>query len=633
MQSHRHKQGGRLSGLRTAYDSGKGFLTGLSWACSCQGCLNVPAPAFPQGSVLGGCSCALAGYQSQAAAVFTSAAYRCLFAESDQPWCSVDQKDCPAAQRHNIHVCSRDSEAVLGVLVMPQNASGTVQAFEQDGTDRVSPGAAVALAVGGVAALLAPIIPCLALSKKAKGAKGWRREGGEAGTMPSPFLCSSPILARLNMRIWEKWREHGRNSLCHAEIGTALNPFPTPLAGDSPAGSAPLEEASQGSTMDQGSPKEMESKETLLRGSSRGALTAEEEARLADYELSPSIVSISTKEDGKPWQLGQGGYGAVFRGTLNGVQPVAIKIIQQMEGGVGANMREVHILKECRSPNVVQFIGYCMVNDDVWLVQEWMERGDLARNITQGELNWYKRGRRVAINIAQGLVLLHSKRILHLDLKSANVLLKADFSAKIADVGLSKVLLRTHCSRVTTVGTFDYAAPELLLGAMQVSEQADIYSFGVILWEIATGQMGKRGQMREVQCPEDCPETIRDLIDDCLNIDPTARPTARQVASRLMLSKSCSFGGQAPPTPVSPTTPKTPFENRGPTFGAFSPRGPLPFGGRISAREATSEATAATGNNSLTARQSPDQEAPHEAVQPPLDRHALHTIPDAGEET
>eukprot|EP00884_Botryococcus_braunii_P005881 jgi/Botrbrau1/15294/Bobra.0371s0004.1 len=178
-----------------------------------------------------------------------------------------------------------------------------------------------------------------------------------------------------------------------------------------------------------------------------------------------------------------------------------------------------------------------------------MERGDLAQNIVKGTLTWYKWGRKVAIQVAQGLVFLHSKRILHLDLKSANVMLKADFSAKIGDVGLSKVLLRTHCSRVTAVGTFDYAAPELLMGAMQVSEQADIYSFGVILWEIATGELGKRGQMRNVLCPGDCPEAVRDLINDCLLADPNARPTARDLAARLMSTATRSSTAESPRTP------------------------------------------------------------------------------------
>ena len=250
----------------------------------------------------------------------------------------------------------------------------------------------------------------------------------------------------------------------------------------------------------------------------------------------------------------------------------------------------------------MQLQGVCMQPDEsVWLVQELMEGGDLWGAIGQGRVTWARRGRRVALDIARGLHYLHSQNILHLvgglvggwrgvcvcgwggvsaapahppphppawrqDLKSPNVLLKADGSAKICDVGLSRMLTRTHvsasavrargrarggvgwgvgvegCARVlqtrwctrmpwpaatpphntppppntnAQLGTWQWAAPEILL-AQRATEKSDIFSFGVVLWEVATGQRPERGLLREIRAPEECPEGVKALIDACL---------------------------------------------------------------------------------------------------------------------
>ena len=84
----------------------------------------------------------------------------------------------------------------------------------------------------------------------------------------------------------------------------------------------------------------------------------------------------------------------------------------------------------------------------------------------------------VALDAARGLAYLHSRRIAHLDIKSANVLLTREGKAKISDVGLARVVQASHISSLDAQGTFAYAAPELISGA-KCSESADLYSFGV----------------------------------------------------------------------------------------------------------------------------------------------------------
>lgn len=83
--------------------------------------------------------------------------------------------------------------------------------------------------------------------------------------------------------------------------------------------------------------------------------------------------------------------------------------------------------------------------------------------------------------MARGLAFLHRRKVAHLDLKSPNILLGRDFLAKIADVGIARVISSGHMSSLTSHGTFAWAAPELLLGEA-VTTQADIYSYGVCLW-------------------------------------------------------------------------------------------------------------------------------------------------------
>ena len=85
--------------------------------------------------------------------------------------------------------------------------------------------------------------------------------------------------------------------------------------------------------------------------------------------------------------------------------------------------REIAILKSCRDANIVQFVGAVMQPDCTMLVTEYMEGGNLAQNIAAGRVNWRRRGRKIAIDVAKGLVFLHSRRIVHFDLKSPNILL------------------------------------------------------------------------------------------------------------------------------------------------------------------------------------------------------------------
>ncbi|BDA50936.1 probable serine/threonine-protein kinase DDB_G0267514 at C-terminar half [Coccomyxa sp. Obi] len=256
----------------------------------------------------------------------------------------------------------------------------------------------------------------------------------------------------------------------------------------------------------------------------------------SDWEISAEQITICKHEDGSDWELGAGAFGKVFKALRGGVQTVAVKILHDAEVG-GVNFtREIAILKGCRHSNIVQFQGACVSGNRTMLVMEYVEGGDLWRALQrEGSRvrSWMQQGRRVALDIARGLCFLHAHSIVLFDLKSHNVLLTRDGTAKIADVGLAKVLTQGYVSKLEEVaGTFAWAAPELLMGG-RCSDKVDMYSFGVVLWELATCERPQRGQLRDVRVPEEVPEEVAQLINECLSYDPKDRPSAKQIYDRL----------------------------------------------------------------------------------------------------
>ena len=118
------------------------------------------------------------------------------------------------------------------------------------------------------------------------------------------------------------------------------------------------------------------------------------------------------------------------------------------------------------------------------------------------------RGKRIAIDVARGLVHLHSRSIVHMDLKSPNILLAKDFTAKIADVGLARSVSTNLLTHMSSVGTIAWAAPELktgfkvgqsAIGGHAITAKVDVFSFGVVLWEIVTGEDPSK-TARDVRC-------------------------------------------------------------------------------------------------------------------------------------
>ncbi|KAL3141044.1 hypothetical protein ABBQ32_005555 [Trebouxia sp. C0010 RCD-2024] len=288
-----------------------------------------------------------------------------------------------------------------------------------------------------------------------------------------------------------------------------------------------------------------------------------------DWEITPEQMVILKRPDGSPWELGTGAFGKVFKGVLDGVQTVAVKqLLEQNAYQQQKFVNEIAILRSCRNENIVCFLGVMMQPESMSLIMEYVPHGNLFKSIQQdskGTLQWWDRGRHVALDIAKGLAYLHSRKIIHLDLKSHNILLGRGGVAKIADVGLAKIMSNS-ATRASAAGTFDWAAPEQLVGE-KCTEKADIYSLGVVLWELCTLDTPMLRQTRDIMVPEECPQEIANLIQQCKLVDPKQRPSAREVFEVLkrnclvkrplpgakMLSKSTSAGSAEGTRPRTPT--------------------------------------------------------------------------------
>lgn len=195
-------------------------------------------------------------------------------------------------------------------------------------------------------------------------------------------------------------------------------------------------------------------------------------------------------------KLGEGGFGSVYWGQLWDGSQIAVKRLKvwsnkaEMEFAV-----EVEILGRVRHKNLLSLRGYCAEGQERLIVYDYMPNLSLLSHLhgqhsAECLLDWERR-MNVAIGSAEGIVYLHhhaTPHIIHRDIKASNVLLDADFNAQVADFGFAR-LIPDGATHVTTrvKGTLGYLAPEYaMLG--KASESCDVYSFGILLLELASGK-------------------------------------------------------------------------------------------------------------------------------------------------
>ncbi|KAK6940882.1 Protein kinase domain [Dillenia turbinata] len=238
-------------------------------------------------------------------------------------------------------------------------------------------------------------------------------------------------------------------------------------------------------------------KSNSMRESTKGALNLDIDAC---YVKSPwknftlSELQLATNNFNDANLIGKGGYAEVYKGCLKDGTLVAIKRLNQgsVDERVGSFLSELGIMAHVNHPNTAQLIGYG-VDGGMHLVLELFPHGSLSSLLhgSKEKLDWDIRYK-IALGTAEGILYLHEccpRRIIHGDIKSANILLAEDFQPKICDFGLSKWLPEqwTHHIVSRFEGTFGYLAPEYLMHGI-VDEKTDVYAFGVLLLELITGR-------------------------------------------------------------------------------------------------------------------------------------------------
>ncbi|KAL5649932.1 hypothetical protein ACJX0J_040741, partial [Zea mays] len=195
--------------------------------------------------------------------------------------------------------------------------------------------------------------------------------------------------------------------------------------------------------------------------------------------------------------LGRGGFGKVYKGRLTDGSLVAVKRLKEERtpGGELQFQTEVELISMAVHRNLLRLRGFCMTPTERLLVYPYMANGSVASRLrerapNEPPLEWETRAR-IALGSARGLSYLHDHcdpKIIHRDVKAANILLDEDFEAVVGDFGLAK-LMDYKDTHVTTAvrGTIGHIAPEYL-STGKSSEKTDVFGYGIMLLELITGQ-------------------------------------------------------------------------------------------------------------------------------------------------
>ncbi|CAK9202714.1 unnamed protein product [Sphagnum troendelagicum] len=221
-------------------------------------------------------------------------------------------------------------------------------------------------------------------------------------------------------------------------------------------------------------------------------------------------LRIATKNFAKERKLGAGAYGVVYKGILANNIEVAVKqLFIKTKQGSADFLNEILLISNLQHRNLTTLQGYCLHGKEMLLVYEFVDFCDLEKFLfdTSGAylcqvMNWSTR-MKICLGVAQGLYYLHvssQTRIIHRDIKASNILLDKDLNPKITDFGLARPIRdgRTEIMTQQCVGTIGYLAPEYILYG-QLSDKADVYSFGVLLLETISGKKNQDPTQSEVE--------------------------------------------------------------------------------------------------------------------------------------
>ncbi|XP_035813701.1 mitogen-activated protein kinase kinase kinase 11 isoform X2 [Amphiprion ocellaris] len=279
-------------------------------------------------------------------------------------------------------------------------------------------------------------------------------------------------------------------------------------------------------------------------------------------ELSPAVVgefepeAVDFRELSLEEVIGVGGFGKVYRGTWRGGL-VAVKAARQDPDEdisvTAQNVRqEARLFAMLTHPNIIALKGVCLQEPNLCLIMEYASGGPLSRALAGRRIpphvlvNW-------AVQIARGMLYLHSEAIvpvIHRDLKSNNILLAQPIenecmeglTLKITDFGLAREWHKT--TKMSTAGTYAWMAPEVIKSST-FSKGSDVWSYGVLLWELLTGEAPYKGidglavaygvavNKLTLPIPSTCPDPFAQLMSECWDQDPHRRPNFSSILAQL----------------------------------------------------------------------------------------------------
>ncbi|XP_060193119.1 cysteine-rich receptor-like protein kinase 44 isoform X2 [Lycium barbarum] len=209
-----------------------------------------------------------------------------------------------------------------------------------------------------------------------------------------------------------------------------------------------------------------------------------------------STIEAATDNFSNANKLGQGGFGPVYKGKLPNGQEVAVKRLSADSGQGNLEFKnEVLLVARLQHRNLVRLLGFCLDGTERLLVYEFVPNASLDHflfdSVKCKQLDWERRSKIIG-GIARGILYLHEDsrlRIIHRDLKASNILLDAEMNPKISDFGMARLftLDETQGNTSRIVGTYGYMAPEYAMHG-QFSVKSDVFSFGVLVLEILSGQ-------------------------------------------------------------------------------------------------------------------------------------------------
>ncbi|KAL8553756.1 hypothetical protein ACS0TY_002154 [Phlomoides rotata] len=248
-------------------------------------------------------------------------------------------------------------------------------------------------------------------------------------------------------------------------------------------------------------------------------------------------------------RIGLGSYGEVYHADWNGTEVAVKKFLDQDFSGAALDefKREVRIMRRLRHPNVVLFMGAVTRPPNLSIITEFLPRGSLYRIIHRPHCQIDEKRRiKMALDVAKGMNCLHTSipTIVHRDLKSPNLLVDNNWNVKVGDFGLSRLKHNTFLSSKSTAGTPEWMAPEVLRNEPS-NEKCDVYSFGIILWELATLKLPWSGmnpmqvvgavgfQNRRLDIPKEVDPLVARIIWECWQTDPNLRPSFAELCVAL----------------------------------------------------------------------------------------------------